>query len=152
MAAAAGVVVREVKLRAELLKGVGVREWGMPTGLYVGKMFRSEKHETITCGLPLGHDRIRWQTRYVRIVERAEDEWMPASWRDAAWRYVQQWPASGHYLTPFLRITLEQRRAFVRELIVRAMSAVEKDDPIGWMAQGRGIGIYATEYPRVGGW
>lgn len=86
---------RTVRLLSATVDRLSVREWGLPTGLFVGKLWRSERHRTVTIILP-GPDpeRVTFSTRRVERVDRPEDQWLPRAWIDAARVYRREWPAS----------------------------------------------------------
>lgn len=138
--------MRSIRLREELLHRIGVREWGQPTLVMPGKISRSRERRTVTCSLPSGHKRVRWDTRSVEIVGRAEEEWMPVTWRDAIWTYCKAWPHSAWKLVPFLRAPEKERHALLRRLLENAAAA----DHIGIMSSGRVAGAFAAHWPIVG--
>lgn len=84
---------RPILLTASNLAHINVREWGMPS-LFVGKVWRSERHRTVTCLLPKGPTNLLIQTRPVFIVDRVVDQWIPATWARAMAAYRTQWPNS----------------------------------------------------------
>lgn len=75
---------------------LNVREWGIPSFCGPGRMWRSEAHHTVTCLLPLRGDpaHLRAETRRLLIVDRAAEQWIPATWRQAVAVYAKEWPAS----------------------------------------------------------
>ena len=80
------MILRTVKLTSRNLHRLNVREWGLPTGCYIGRMWRSEQARTATCLLPIPGDpaHLRTETRAVLIVDHHEEQWMPATWKAAA--------------------------------------------------------------------
>jgi hypothetical protein len=89
--------LRPVQLTFGNLHRLGVREWGfLPTGTYIGRTWRSEKHGTVSCILPVAAKPTTRliETRRVLIADRPEQQWLPASWRKAIAAYKQQWPDS----------------------------------------------------------
>jgi len=129
-----------VRIDSRLVHRIGVREWGLPTLRIPGQIWQSEDRGTISCMLPGEGDRLRIDTRTLRVVEPGEDQWMPDEWRAALWEYVQAWPASGTGYGPFLAITEAERCAFIRE---RAREIVDGDD-IGCLLVAHGIGEFAS--------
>ncbi len=87
---------RAVRLTSYNLRKISVREWGIPTFCGAGKMWRSERHRTITCLLPLPDDpkSLRVEVRHLLIVDHAGDQWIPATWLKAAAVYAKAWPGS----------------------------------------------------------
>ncbi len=71
------------------------REWGLPTGLYPGKVWHSKARQTVTCitGFTANGERVRLDTRPFVVVGGGE-RWWPAKWLRAMPRYVRDWPAS----------------------------------------------------------
>lgn len=86
---------RAVRLLACNLRKLNVREWGQPSGPYVGRMWRSERQRSVTCCLPCSGGRLRIDTRAVLVVDHVEDQWVPAAWRAAlaACRVERPWSA-----------------------------------------------------------
>lgn len=105
-----------VRIDERLLHRIGVREWGMPSICMPGKMWRSEKHGTISCMTP--HEdanKVKIETLPLEVIPAGESmSEMPDHWRAALWEYVQAWPDSGHGYGPLLSITEEQRCDFIR--------------------------------------
>ena len=86
--------MRPIRLTSYNIAKIGIREWGLPTGRYVGKLWRSERNRTITCLLPHDADTLRAESRHVLIVDRPDEQWIPATWRRAMSAYKRQWPDS----------------------------------------------------------
>lgn len=83
---------RPVYLTAANLQHINVREWGLPTGVFIGKVWRSERRRIVVCILPVGRSTaVNLDTRPVLIVDRPEHQWIPASWRSAMARYRADW-------------------------------------------------------------
>ena len=88
--------LRPIRLTTRNLHQLGVREWGLPTGCYIGKMWRSERHRVAVCLLPIPKDtsRLSGESRRIYIVEHADEQWIPVTWRRAIATYKRQWPDS----------------------------------------------------------
>lgn len=140
--------IKPVKIESSLLHRIGVREWGLPSMCVPGKIWRSEKHKTITCMVP--HDspeKVKIETLPVVIVEgNWEPSWMPDHWRSALWEYVQAWPHSGCGLGPFLAITEAQRCDFIRKIAQELVAS----NNIGCRLIAHDIGQFASlDFPLV---
>lgn len=97
---------KPAQIEERLLHAIGVREWGMPSLCVPGKIWRSEKNATISC--MLAHEdptKVKIETLPMEVIQTGEASWIPDSWRDALWEYVQAWPESGAGLGPLLRRT-----------------------------------------------
>lgn len=129
-----------VKIEERLLHRIGVREWGWPTLIMPGKVWRSEKHSTITCLVDAGENTVRAETRNLEVLEAGEKSVMPIEWRRAMWEYVQAHPSSGCGLGPFLAITKEERCDFIRKLAAELVTA----DDIGCRSIANDIGEFAA--------
>ena len=130
-----------VRIDERLLHRIGVREWGMPSICMPGKMWRSEKHGTISCMTP--HEdasKVKIETLPLVVIPAGEMSQMPDSWRDALWEYVQAWPDSGHGYGPFLSITEEQRCDFIRNWAKK----LAESDNIGCCSIANAIGEFAA--------
>lgn len=106
-----------------------------------GKIWRSEKHGTITCMTP--HEdasKVKIETLPLVVIPAGEMSWLPDSWRAALWEYVQAWPDSGHSLGPLLAITEEQRCDFIRNWAKKLVEA----DNIGCCSIANAIGEFAA--------
>ena len=142
-----------VRVDERLLHHIGVREWGMPTGWFVGKLWRSEEKKTITCIIPAGENSGKTETLPLEVVPPGHSQWMPDHWRAALWEYVQQWPSSGCYCGPFLAISEAQRCDFIRKMAADLV----KSDNIGCRSIADGIGMLAAygyelpENPKLSG-
>lgn len=112
------------RIERRLVSRIGVREWGLPTLAMPGKVWRSRENDTMTCMVPHSDPaEFAIETLPLEVIEPGELSEIPDHWRDAMWEYVQAYPASGHGLAPFLRITEEQRCDFIRtqaEFLVRS--------------------------------
>jgi hypothetical protein len=138
--------VKPVTIDKMLLHRIGVREWGLPSLCMPGKIWRSEKHGTITC--MVAHEdksKVKIETLPLVVIEgNFEPSWMPDHWRAALWEYVQAWPNSGCDLGPFLALTEEQRCDFIR----RRAAELVKSDNIGCRHIAHDIGQFAAlQYP-----
>lgn len=131
-----------VRIEERLVHRIRVREWGLPSLVVPGKIWRSEEKQTISCMLPHPTDAtmVRIETRYLEVIPVDEFSTMPDEWRDALWSYVQEWWSSGCHLGPFLRITNAERSKFLRKL---AMKLADSDD-IGCRHIAHLIGQFAS--------
>ncbi len=135
-----------VRIDERLLNRFGVREWGLPSLIMPGKIWRSEKDSTISCMIGDGDDHVRTETRKLEVVPAGESQWMPLEWRNALWEYVQAFPHSGCSLGPFLAITEAQRCHFIRAM---AAKLAESDDT-GCRSIANDVGEFAAwGYERV---
>ena len=135
-----------VKIEQRLLKRIGVREWGLPTLVMPGKIWRSENCGTVSCMLANGPNMVRTETLPIEVIRVGELSVMPLAWREAIWEYVQAWPSSGCGLGPFLAISEEERCSFVRMLGEKLVSA----DDIAALSIAHDIGQFASyEYETV---
>jgi hypothetical protein len=134
--------IQPVRIDERLIDRVGVREWGLPSLCMPGKLWRSEKHNTITCMLPHPTDstRVRIETRPLVILPVGEMSWMPDNWRAALWEYVQAWFYSGCVYGPFLAITEEQRCDMIRKMAQELV----KSDNIGCCSIANAIGEFSA--------
>ncbi len=140
--------MRKVRLRRVLIGRIGVREWGRPSVICPGKMYRSESHSTITCLLPRANDMVRFETRDLVEVEEPEDEWMPARWRDAMRYYCFEWPTSATYLSGMVRLTEDERLAIMRDCARRVLS----EKYLFAIANGTNLGEWANPPAVLGQW
>lgn len=85
---------RPVCLTPRTISSIGIREWGLPTLLMPGKVWRSELRGTITITAPAPHGHVRLITRPLRAVKCLVGEWMPSPWYRWMARYLRKWPAS----------------------------------------------------------
>ncbi len=137
-----------VSIERRLLDRIDVREWGLPTLLVPGKIWRSEVHKTISCMVPEGADHARIETRQMHIVEDGVPSDLPDHWRDAMWEYVQAYPSCGCALGPFLRISEECRSEFVKQIAHRLMAC---HNAVSCLLLARDIGLLAAiEFERPG--
>ena len=130
-----------VRIDERLIGQIGVREWGMSSICMPGKMWRSEKHGTISCMAP--HEdasKVKIETLPLVVIPAGEMSQMPDSWRAALWEYVQAWPDSGHGYGPFLSITEEQRCDFIRNWAKKLVAS----DNIGCCSIANAIGEFAA--------
>ncbi len=90
-------------------------------GSFVGMAWRTG--DTISICLPAsGRERARWETRPFVVVESAEDEWVPATWRDAARLLCLQRPEAAEGVTTFADLTRQERARMIAERL-RGMAA-----------------------------
>jgi len=146
--------LRPVRLRREAIQALGVREWGRPTGMYVGKAWRSKERGTMSAILPRGSDRCGVETRRLVEVAEADQEWVPATWRRAAVQYCKAWPSSAGAVAYWAALTLEERRELVLQLngwFVENLTAVtELERALDWTwMQARTLALWAGDYRRL---
>ena len=135
-----------VKIEKRLLGRIGVREWGLPTMVMPGQIWRSEKYGTMSCMLANGPDMVSTETLPLQVIRVGDLSVMPLAWREAIWEYVQAYPLSGCELGPFLAISEAERCEFVRMLGEKLVSA----DDIGARSIAHNIGQFAAyEYETV---
>ena len=114
-----------VKIDERLISRIGVREWGLPSLVVPGQIWRSEKSKTITCMVANGAVNVSIRTLPLEIIPPGELSVMPDEWRAALWEYVKAYPYSGCGYGPFLAITKAERCALIREM---AKTQVESYD------------------------
>lgn len=129
-----------VRIEPRLLPRISVREFGLPSLVMPGKIWRSEQHGTITCMVVKDADNVSIETRPLEVIGVGEMSWMPDSWRAALWEYVRQWPSSGCQYGPFLAISETERNQFLRDL---GRKLLESDD-IGCRLIAHDIGLFAS--------
>lgn len=137
-----------VVLRRDLIQCIPRREWGLPTAMEPGKLWRSADRGFVTVVL-FHEDGPRMESRQLIPLPEGkpvQDEWMPPHWREAVWRYCQAWPDSAWRLAPFLDISEAERQSFVRKLLCRALDA----DDIGVLDCARVAAAFATDWPILG--
>ena len=83
-----------VRIESRLVNRIGVREWGLPSLVTPGQIWRSETHGTISCMTPNGSNSVHIETRKLEIIAPGEVSWMPDNWRSSLWEYVKAWPSS----------------------------------------------------------
>ncbi len=130
-----------VKIEERLIGRIGVREWGLPSICMPGKIWRSEKHGTISCMVP--HEdanRVKIETLPLVIIPAGEMSIMPEHWRESLWEYVKTWPDSGHGLGPFLSISEAKRCDFIRNWARELASS----DNIGCCSIANAIGEFSA--------
>ena len=130
-----------VRIDERLICRIGIREWGLPSICMPGKMWRSEKHRTISCMTP--HEdasKVKIETLPLVVIPAGEMSQMPDVWRAALWEYVQAWPDTGYVYGPFLAITEEQRCDFIRNWAKKLVAS----DNIGCCATALAIGVFAA--------
>lgn len=132
--------MKPVTLQAPLLRLIGVREWGLPTLVTPGQIWRSRTTGYVSCMLPKGRDQVTTETRLLHIVEPNEKQWMPKAWRKAIWQYVKEYPYSGYDLGPFLDVNDEARNKLLRKLARELVNA----DEIGARSIAHAIGGIAA--------
>lgn len=107
----------KVQIEERLIERIGIREWGLPTLVVPGQIWRSEKNQTITCMVASPEPgRVALETLPLEIIGIGELSIMPDHWRDALWIYVQACPHSGSGLAPFIRITETERNSLIRKM------------------------------------
>lgn len=139
---------QQVRIDERLIGRIGVREWGLPSICMPGKMWRSEKHGTITCITPKNKDHVNIETLPLVVIPAGEMSQMPDSWRASLWIYVQEWFHSGCGYGPFLAITDEQRCDMIRKVAKELVAS----DNIGCSLIANSIGEFAAhgyELPKV---
>jgi len=129
-----------VRIEKRLVSRIGVREWGLPTLVMPGKIWRSREKGLISCMLASGDTRIRTETRTLEVINIGEYSRMPDTWRDALWEYVQAQPYSGCGFGPFLRITEKQRCDFIRKMAIE----LSNSDDIGCRSMAESVGALAA--------
>ena len=132
--------MERVKIDERLIQRIGVREWGLPTLVVPGQIWRSEKVGTITCMIASGPVNVAIRTLPLEIVPSGDLSVMPDEWRAALWEYVKANPSSGCGYGPFLAITEAERCDFIRELGKRLMQS----DNIGCRSIANSIGEFAA--------
>ena len=129
-----------VRIESRLVNRIGVREWGLPSLVTPGQIWRSETHGTISCMTPNGSNSVHIETRKLEIIAPGEVSWMPDNWRSSLWEYVKAWPSSGCPLAPFLAISRPERNEFLRQLARELVSS----DEIGCRYIAHSIGQFAA--------
>jgi hypothetical protein len=131
-----------VRIEERLVNRIGVREWGLPTLVIPGQIWRSETHGTITCMLPhpTEANSVSIETRSLEVIPVDDMSWMPDAWRAALWSYVQEWWTSGCHLGPFLAISDAERAKFLRKLCMKLADS----DHIGALHVAHAIGQFAA--------
>ncbi len=129
-----------VKIESRLIDRIGVREWGLPSVVMPGQIWRSETNGTISCMTPKNDNKVKIETRKLEIIPIGVMSWMPDHWRDSLWEYVQQWPGSGCKYGPFLAINKTERNRFLRILGEKLV----KSDEIGCRHIANNIGEFAA--------
>lgn len=85
--------VAVIRLTLTEFSRLSVREWGLPTGLYPGRMWRDGVGR-VWMVVPRGDDRVRVvAARWERVPHRRLSVF-PAGWIDHARAYLRQWPGS----------------------------------------------------------
>lgn len=140
---------RPVSIDERLVSRIGVREWGLPTMAMPGQVWRSEKHQTMSCMVACEDPAIvQVETRPLVVLAVGELSWIPDHWRAAMWEYVQAWPHSGCGLGPLLAISREERHALLRRLANDLLAT----DEIGSVGIANSLGLLAAvdfERPEV---
>lgn len=132
--------MKTVKIDERLISRIGVREWGLPSLVVPGQIWRSEKTNTITCMVAIDAVNVSIRTLPLEIISPGELSVMPNEWRAAIWEYVRTYPHSGCGYGPFLAITNKERCDFIRTI---AKTLVESDD-IGCRSIANSIGQFAA--------
>lgn len=144
-------VDRPVSIEERLVPRIGVREWGLPTLVMPGQIWRSERYQTVSCMVSCEDpEKVQVETRPLVVLPIGELSWLPDHWRSAMWEYVQAWPHSGCGLGPLLAISREERHALLRKLAHDLLAT----DEIGAETIGHSIGLLAAidfERPEVCG-
>lgn len=131
-----------VRIESRLISRIGVCEWGLPSMVTPGQIWRSERGSTIICMLPHPEqtNSVMIETRKLEVIDVGEMSWMPDDWRKALWMYVQEWPSSGCGLGPFLAISEAERNRFLRKMASRLLAS----DEIGCRHIAHDIGQFAS--------
>ena len=83
-------------VRRDHWERLGVREWGLPTGMFPGAAWRNRDAEDpkMACIVEEapGSETVLVQIRPVKFIEGKAR--LPAGWRRALAQYVRRWPAS----------------------------------------------------------
>ena len=132
---------RPVSIDERLVKRIGVREWGLPTLVVPGQIWRSEKRRTVSC-IVASNDpgKVEIETRPLVVLPIGEFSWLPDHWRLALWQYVQSWPHSGCGLGPLLAISRAERHAMLRRLASDLLAT----DEIGSVGIANSLGLLAA--------
>lgn len=140
-------MIEPVEIDERLLHRIGVREWGLPSLITPGQIWRSQENKTISCMLPSGPDNVRIETRKLVVVSPWRRSWMPKEWREALWEYAKEWPHSGSQYGPFLSVSEKERCDFIRMLCEKLL----RGDNIGCRSIAHDIGMMASvEYELQG--
>ena len=129
-----------VKIESRLLRRIGIREWGLPSMVMPGQIWRSQENQTISCMTPLDDLNVKIESRKLEVLNVGEMSWLPDHWRYALWEYVQRWPDSGCKYGPFLAINEIERNQFLRNLGKRLVDS----DEIGCRSIANSIGEFAA--------
>lgn len=109
--------MNKVQIEERLIHRIGVREWGLPTLVMPGQIWRSEERRTISCMVPsTALETVSTETLPLEVIPMGYLSVMPDHWRDALLEYVKAHPHSGSGLGPFLRITEGERNALIRSM------------------------------------
>jgi len=99
-------MTRPVRLVQHNVNRLSIREWGLPTGGFIGTSWRSEHRRTISV-IVLRGDKAFVEARPLEFVFNTDEQWMPKSWALAMNEYAEQWPDSAprlikikHYRNP----------------------------------------------------
>ncbi len=88
------------------------REMGLPSGMYIGKVFWSHMQMTISIIVEnQGNDALRHVETRGLIFRPGAKPWIPLHWRQAMAEYAQQWPMSGEwqaYYSEFVPMSLRR--------------------------------------------
>ena len=103
-------MTRPVRLVQHNVNRLSIREWGWPTGGFIGTSWRSEINRTISVIVRRG-DKAFVETRPLEFVFNTDEQWMPKHWTLAMNEYAEQWPDSAprlikikHYRNPKLTV------------------------------------------------
>ncbi len=99
-------MTRPIRLVQHNVNRLSIREWGLPTGGFIGTSWRSEHRRTISVIIRRG-DKAFVETRPLEFVFNTDGQWMPKAWVLAMNEYAEQWPESAprlikikHYRNP----------------------------------------------------
>ena len=99
-------MTRPVRLVQHNVNRLSIREWGLPTGGFIGTSWRSERRRTISVIVRRG-DKVFVETRPYEFVFSTDEQWIPKAWVEAMNEYAEQWPDSAprlikikHYRNP----------------------------------------------------
>ena len=130
---------RAVRLGQRLLDRIGVREWGYPSLVTPGQIWRSREAQTVTCIVASGKEAVEIDCRPLTIVEPGDSQWIPKLWRSSIWRYVKAYPASGAGLTALVWPADDERAK-----LLRSLKPPEEDWPSAWLLYANMMGNIAA--------
>ncbi len=121
------VSLREpVRLRHARYTGICERQWGLPTGMYVGTTWRSTfaGDPILSIVRPSSEGKVRVEVAPVIFVVM-ERESFPVGWRTWMAAYASRWPDSAASILPWANITDDRRCELATDMIS------VRNDPIG---------------------